>query len=71
MIRRIGLAPFCDLCEPLFFFAGENRTAGSESGGFVCLPWVTACEVHEFLGDFRRPLVRHVDRRRRPVLYVP
>jgi hypothetical protein len=44
--------------------------ASSERGGFVRLPRFTAREVHEFLGDGRRPLVRHVDRRRRPVLYV-
>ena len=44
--------------------------ASSERGGFVRLPWFTTREVHEFLGDGRRPLARHVDRRRRPVLYV-
>ena len=43
--------------------------AGSERGGFVRLPWITACEVHEFLGDSRRPLIGHVDRGRLTVLY--
>ena len=65
----IGLAPFCGLCKLFLFLARQKRMTSGERGGFVRLPWVTTREIHEFLGDGRRPLVGHVDRRRRPVFY--